>query len=136
MIDYLASSIGKCLAVAVGGLAASVPVVVATATDHIGVMGAEQWLQLALQSVGAFLMAIFLLWVWPQQNKFLREMTQDMQQAIRENNQSNSEVVANLSAAFERHDTAWRTIVSARGYCPVRDGHVKQEEQYEKAPAD
>jgi glycerol uptake facilitator-like aquaporin len=126
--------LAKPAAYGVSGAAAFIPVAVAAASDSLSGFAGEQWMAIIVQSIGAFLFAIFLLWVWPQQMKFQREIAQDMAKTIKENNESNAQIlkdnseaqakiVENLTGCFERHDTAWRDFMSKRGYCPVRDGH-------------
>jgi hypothetical protein len=132
MREDIIASLLKCGAFAVATGMATVPVIVASANDAIGMLSAEGWLQLALQAGSTFILCIFLLWVWPQQMKFQRETAQDMQEAISKNNevnlkmlQSSSEVhvktVERITSTFETHDNAWRDLLNRRGYCPVRD---------------
>lgn len=123
---HLFDHIARPVAYGVSGGLSLVPVAVAAGSDSLSILSAEGWLQLALQAGSTFVFALFLLWVLPQWLKFQREMAQDMQRAIKDNNDANANVVKTLTDAFERHDTAWREFMVRRGYCPVRDGKEHQ----------
>lgn len=117
--------LNKVLPWSVSALLASIPAAVASVGGASPtLLTSEGWLQVALQGAMTFVFALFLLWVWPQQNKFLREMAKDMQSAISENNKANAAVVDRVTKAFESHDSGWRELMSQRGYCPTRDGRV------------
>jgi len=120
--DFVAGHLGKTCAIVLASVSSfAVPVFVA-ANSNMSVLTPEGWAQLAVQGAMTFVFAIFLLWVWPQQNKFQRDMAKDMQEAITKNNDANAAVVKTLTGSFERHDVAWREFISKHGYCPVRDG--------------
>jgi len=120
--DDMLQGVCKIVAFSVSSTLATVPVFLASAGEQMSILSAEGWLQLALQAGSTFILAIFLLWVLPSQMRFQRELAKDMQEAIRSNNEANAKVVENLTGSFERHDTAWREILSKHGHCPVRDG--------------
>jgi len=133
MLDIAATNIGKTSAVFIATLVGVASPVLIAAQANMSVMSPEGWAQLAVQGAMTFVFAIFLLWVWPQQNKFQRDMAKDMQDSVTNNNaanakalqsthEANAQVVKTLTQAFERHDVAWRQFISRHGYCPVRDG--------------
>jgi hypothetical protein len=82
--------LAKPIAYGVSGAVGLIPVAVASVAEETSGFGGEQWMAIIVQSIGAFLFAIFLLWVWPSQMRFQRDIAQDMAKTIKENNESNA----------------------------------------------
>jgi hypothetical protein len=102
----------------VGGLAglASIATLAQSALDA----GASPW-GLILQAGNAGIVLLLLLKFIPDLMRNQREASTAHQESMQKIVDSHKATVDSLVKSFERHDDAWRDMLSQRGWCPARE---------------